>query len=251
MRPDGYPMGWDQRTIQPMIRHRLSATPSSSTGSPALRIVLADDHALIREGLKLLISTCDAYETVGEAADGASLLQVLAREPADVVVLDLGMPGLTGLSFIRDLLRAYPRVKILVLTANSEPRTVEAALDAGAAGYLVKGGDLGELFEALAALQRAETYLSPPLRAVLPQGGQGTMLDRVSFEAISHVALTRRERELLSLVAGGATARDVAARLGISPLTARKHRENLMRKLDLHSAAELAAFAVRLGLPTG
>lgn len=220
-------------------------------GSSALRIVLADDHALIREGLKLLISTSDAYAVAGEAADGASLIQLLAQEQADIVVLDLGMPGLAGLSYIRDLLRVHPRLKILVLTANSEPRTVEAAIEAGAAGYLIKGGDLGELFEALAALRRGEAYLSAPLRAVLPRSGRDVARDGVSFDAISHVPLTRRERELLVLIAGGATARDVAARLGISPLTARKHRENLMRKLELHSAAELATFAVRLGLPIG
>jgi DNA-binding CsgD family transcriptional regulator len=100
-------------------------------------------------------------------------------------------------------------------------------------------------------LQRGETYLSPPLKAVMPQGGSDGAPDSVSFDAVSHVPLTRRERELLVLIAGGATARDVAARLGISPLTARKHRENLMRKLELHSAAELATFAVRLGLPIG
>lgn len=232
-----------------MIRRRPSEVPGSSTSSPVLRIVLADDHALIREGLKLLISTSGAYEIVGEASDGPGLMQLLAEASADIVVLDLGMPGLMGLAYIRELLRAHPQVKVLVLTANSEPRTVEAALKAGAAGYLVKGGDLGELFEALSALQHGQTYLSPPLRAVRAQGGRSTTPGRLPFEAISHVALTRRERELLSLTAGGATARDVAARLGISPLTARKHRENLMRKLDLHSAAELAAFAVRIGLP--
>jgi DNA-binding NarL/FixJ family response regulator len=234
-----------------MIRRQSSDLPGPSMAKPALRIALADDHALIREGLKLLISTCEGYEIVGEAADGASLVQLLATEPADLVVLDLGMPGLTGLSYIRELRRAHPQLRVLVLTANSEPRTVEAAIEAGAAGYLVKGGDLGELFEAIAALQRGETYLSPPVRAIMPQGGHDGAPDGASFDAISHVPLTRRERELLILIAGGATARDVAARLGISPLTARKHRENLMRKLELHSAAELATFAVRLGLPVG
>lgn len=251
MPPDGYPGDRDRVTIHFMIRRRSPDLSDLATGTSALRIVLADDHALIREGLKLLISTCSDYAIAGEAADGASLIQLLARETADIVVLDLGMPGLTGLSYIRALLRTHPRLKILVLTANSEPRTVVAAIEAGAAGYLVKGGDLDELFEALAALQRGATYLSPPLRAVMPQGPSDGAPDSLSFDAISHVPLTRRERELLLLIAGGATARDVAARLGISPLTARKHRENLMRKLELHSAAELAAFAVRLGLPIG
>lgn len=232
-----------------MIRLRSSKVPSGTARS-GLRIALADDHALIREGLKLLIATEGEHEVVGEAADGASLLQLLAATAPDLLVLDLGMPGLTGLSYIRGLRERFSRLRILILTANTDMRTVEGALAAGVAGYLVKGGDLDEFFAALAALQQQETYVSPPLRAVLQQGAP-PMPGGARFEALSHVPLTRRERELLVLIAGGATARDAAARLGISPLTARKHRENLMRKLDLHSAAELAAFAVRLGLPAG
>lgn len=233
-----------------MIRPRSSKAPSGTDGS-SLRIVLADDHALIREGLKLLIATAGEHAVVGEAADGANLLQVLTAAVPDLLVLDLGMPGLTGLSYIRELRGRFPRLQILILTANTEIRTVEGALAAGVAGYLVKGGGLDEFFAALAALQRQETYVSPPLRAALQRGAPPPMYGGVPVEALSHVPLTRREQELLVLIAGGATARDAAARLGISPLTARKHRENLMRKLDLHSAAELAAFAVRLGLPAG
>lgn len=233
-----------------MIRLRSSQVPPGTSRS-GLRIVLADDHALIREGLKLLIATEGEHEVVGEAADGASLLQLLAATAPDLLVLDLGMPGLTGLSYIRGLRERFPRLHILILTANTDMRTVEGALASGVAGYLVKGGDLDEFFAALAALQRRETYVSPPLERVLQQGVPPLVTDGVPFDALSHVPLTRRERELLVLIAGGATAREAAAQLGISPLTARKHRENLMRKLDLHSAAELAAFAVRLGLPVG
>lgn len=222
-----------------------------SMNKPVSRIILADDHALIREGSKLLISMLEGCEVVGEAADGASLARLLAEQPADILLLDLGMPGLTGLPYIRDLGGTYPQLKILILTANTDAQIVDAALATGVDGYLVKGGDLGELSEALSALQRGDIYLSPPIRTAMPAGARTTSPDGAHFDAISHVPLTRRERELLVLIAGGATARDAAARLGISPLTARKHRENLMRKLDLHSAAELAAFAVRLGLPTG
>jgi len=233
-----------------MIRLRFSQAPPG-TGRSGLRIVLADDHALIREGLKLLIATEGEHEVVGEAADGASLLRLLAATAPDLLVLDLGMPGLTGLSYIRGLRERFPRLHILILTANTDMRTVEGALAAGVAGYLVKGGDLDEFFAALAALQRRETYVSPPLGTALQKGAPPPAANGVPFDALSHVPLTRRERELLVLIAGGATAREAAAQLGISPLTARKHRENLMRKLDLHSAAELAAFAVRLGLPVG
>jgi DNA-binding NarL/FixJ family response regulator len=211
-------------------------------------VVLADDHALIREGLKRLISLIDGYTVLGEVANAASLVDVLKRQPVDILVLDLGMPGLTSLNFIRELRDAYPGLRILILTANTESRTVRAAFAAGASGYLVKSGDLRELEAALDAMRRCETYIDNALGAVLNEnvGSSG-----VDFDALSPVPLTPRERELLALIARGAVTRDIAERLGISPLTARKHRENLMRKLDLHNAAELAAYAVRLGLPGG
>lgn len=216
-----------------------------------LRLILADDHALVREGLKLLLATIEGLELVGEAGNGPSLVDLLAQCPADILVLDLGMPGLRGLPDVRALRVRYPHLKILILTANGEPRTVDAALKAGADGYLIKSGDLGELPEALDALRLGESYVSAALRPLLALQAHATSAAESDFAVASPVPLTRRERELLALIARGATARDVAARLGISPLTARKHRENLMRKLDLHSAAELAAFAVRLGLPVG
>jgi DNA-binding NarL/FixJ family response regulator len=220
------------------------------TSTPKLRLIFADDHALVREGLKLLLATIDGFELVGEAGDGPGLVDLLTQCPADILVLDLGMPGLRGLPDVRALRIRNPHLKILILTANGEPRTVDAALNAGADGYLVKSGDLGELPEALEALRRGESYVSAALRPVLALRTKRRVSDS-DFAVASPVPLTRRERELLTLIARGSTARDVAARLGISPLTARKHRENLMRKLDLHSAAELAAFAVRLGLPVG
>ncbi|MGO4674893.1 response regulator [Bosea sp. 2YAB26] len=233
-----------------MIPRHTSRTPAAPAEETACRIILADDHALIREGLKLLIATQQDRTVVGEAADGASLAALLKDRPAELLVLDLGMPGLTGLRSIGELRQAYPRLKILILTANTDPQMAQAALAAGADGYVVKGSDLDELFDALAALQRGHPYVSLPLRDAKLQQGVGTP-GGIPFDATTSVALTRRESELLVLIAGGATTRAVAARLGISPHTARKHRENLMRKLDLHSATELAAYAVRVGLPVG
>lgn len=210
-------------------------------------VALADDHAIVREGLKLLLSTLDDVVVAGEAADGESLRILLRQTPADLVVLDLGMPGVTGLQFIRSLRDSFPRMKILVLTANLEPRTVRAALDAGADGYLTKHDDPAELAVAVDAIRQGKPYLAAALR--FATDGRGVA--EPNADTISPIPLTRRELQILALVAHGATARDMAERLGISPLTARKHRENLMRKLDLHSAAELTAYAVRLGLPAG
>ncbi len=229
-----------------MIPRHTSRTPADPAEETACRIILADDHALIREGLKLLIAAQQDRAVVGEAADGASLAAVLKDRPAELLVLDLGMPGLMGLRSIAELHQAYPHLKILILTANTDPQMAQAALAAGADGYVVKGSDLDELFDALDALQQGRPYVSlPPRDAGLQQGPNDAR------GGVSSVALTRRESELLALIAGGATTRAVAARLGISPHTARKHRENLMRKLDLHSATELAAYAVRVGLPVG
>jgi DNA-binding NarL/FixJ family response regulator len=222
-----------------------------SMSKRTLQLIIADDHALVREGLKLLVSAIDGLEVVGEAAHGGQLTDLLARCRADVLMLDLGMPGFRGLPDVRALRGTYPHMKILILTANAEPRTVDAAMEAGADGYLVKSGDLAELPEALDALQRGETYLSVALRPTAAPHAVNNRSTDTDFAFVSPIPLTRRERELLALIARGSTARDVAARLGISPLTVRKHRENLMRKLDLHSAGELAAFAVRLGLPIG
>lgn len=203
----------------------------------ALKVVLADDHAIVREGLKLLLSTMEGVDVVGEAADAAAVLARLEASEADLLVLDLGMPGIAGVQFIRDLRAAYTRLRILVLTANVEPRMVSAALEAGADGYLTKHGDAAEIGLAIAAMRDGRPYISPATG--------------VASESLSPIPLTRREREILALIANGTTTPDIAGRLGISPLTARKHRENLMRKLNLHNAAELTAYAVRLGLPAG
>ncbi|MFK0274589.1 response regulator [Ensifer sp. NPDC090286] len=215
-----------------------------------LTVVVADDHAIVREGLKLLISTMEHVSVVAEAPDGEALATIVRRGAPDLVTLDLGMPGVAGVQFISELRAIAPRMKILVLTANIEARTVRAAIAAGANGYLTKSGDPAELNAAFDAMLRHEIYLSQSIRFAVddPHSHQPPpAIDAV----LSPIPLTRREMQILSLAAQGLTARETADRLGISPLTARKHRENLMRKLSLHNAAEIAAYAVRIGLPIG
>ncbi|ODT05665.1 MAG: DNA-binding response regulator [Mesorhizobium sp. SCN 65-20] len=213
-----------------------------------LTAILADDHAIVREGLKLLFSAVDNIAIVAEAADGEALLRHVRDVRADLLILDLGMPGVAGIQFISDIRELAPRLKILVLTANIEPRTVRAAIEAGASAYLTKDGDPEELVAAIEAVKQGGTYLAQTVRFAISEPNRNGMPTQ---EIVSPIPLTRRERQILGLVAHGMTAREVAERLGISPLTARKHRENLMRKLDLHSAAELTTYAVRLGLPAG
>lgn len=215
-----------------------------------LTAILADDHAIVREGLKLLITAMDDVSVIAEAADGQSLLKLAQETKADLLVLDLGMPGVSGVPFIAEIRDVAPRLKIVVLTANTEPRTVRAALEAGANAYLTKDGDPEELGAAIETLRHGKTYVARTVRFAIADPADRNK-PPVAPEVVSPVPLTPRERQTLLLVAQGLTARETAERLGISPATARKHRENLMRKLDLHTTAELTAYAVRLGLPAG
>lgn len=213
-------------------------------------VIIADDHAIVREGLKLLISTIENVSVTGEAANGEALLEFVRGTRIDLLVLDLGMPGVAGIHFISAVRELAPRMKILVLTANIEPRTVRAALDVGANGYLTKDGDPEEIAAAIDAVRHGRTYLAKSIRFAVDQPERQGKAPAAE-EIVSPIPLTLRERQILLLSAQGQTARQMAERLGISILTARKHRENLMRKLDLHSAAEVTAYAIRLGLPAG
>jgi DNA-binding NarL/FixJ family response regulator len=215
------------------------------------RVILADDHAIVREGLKMLLATIEGIAVVGEAADGDTVERLLKEINADLLILDLGMPGVSGFQFIKNIRTNRPDVKILIMTANIEPRSVRAAVAAGANGYLTKSGDAGELMAALDTIRRGDVYVAQDVRFAIHQEGMPAGGPEPRPAIASPVDLTRREWQMLSLIPHGVTTRDIAERLGISPLTARKHRENLMRKLDLHSGAELTAYAIRLGLPAG
>jgi DNA-binding NarL/FixJ family response regulator len=216
-----------------------------------VQTIIADDHAIMREGLKQLLSAVDGITVSGEAADAAAVHRLLNEISADLLILDLGMPGVSGFQFIAHLTTAWPKLRVLVLTANVEPRSVRAALSAGAKGYLTKSGDPSELIAAIDAIRKGNAYVAEEVRFAMDRHGGPNETREPTAAIISPVTLTRRERQILGMIPHGVTNRDIATRLGISPLTARKHRENLMRKLDLHSGAELTAYAVRLGLSAG
>lgn len=216
-----------------------------------MRTIIADDHAIMREGLKQLLSTVDDLTVSGEAANAEAVHRLLNESSADLLILDLGMPGVSGFQFISNLKTAWPELRVLVLTANVEPRSVRAAFSAGANGYLTKTGDPSELITAIDAIRNGNAYVAEEVRFAVDQHNGSKEIPEPAAAIISPVMLTRRERQILGMIPHGVSNRDIANRLGISPLTARKHRENLMRKLDLHSGAELTAYAVRLGLPAG
>lgn len=213
-----------------------------------LNVLIADDHSIVRDGLRFLLSTRDDLQVVGEAAHSDAILSALAQHQVDLLLLDLGMPGVNRLQFIRQLRADYPRLKILVLTANVELSTIRGVLEAGVQGYVTKADESHELFDAIDAIRLNQRYLAVAVRFAVEGHGSSTPDAHL---ITSGGGLTRREQQILGLVASGQSAHDIADALHISPLTVRKHRENLMRKLDLHNTAELAVYAVRLGLAVG
>ncbi|MFY0727195.1 response regulator [Pseudomonas sp. NFX15] len=211
-----------------------------------LKVLIADDHGIVRDGLKFLLSTRDDLQVIGEAAHSEEILSVLTHHSVDLLLLDLGMPGVNRLAFIRELRRDFPALKILVLTANIDLSTIRGVLDAGVHAYISKADDSQEMFTALDAVRQNLLYLAVAVRFVVDGHG----VSAADAHLIANTELTARERQILALIAQGASSTQIAERFCISALTVRKHRENLMRKLDLHNTAELAAYVVRLGLPS-
>lgn len=204
---------------------------------PSWRVVLVDDHALVRRGLAALLSLDGRYSVVAEAGNGDDALVAIRVHDPDVAILDLSMPRLDGLETIRRLRKSGARTRILVLTMFEDEQFAAQALGDGANGYLLKHAMDEELFEALEAVLAGRRYVSPSI-------------DRIRLEAVdaSHSDLTAREREVLQLIAGGHTTQEVADILHISPHTATRHRANLMQKLDAHNQVELVRAAVARGL---
>jgi DNA-binding NarL/FixJ family response regulator len=202
-----------------------------------ITILIADDHALVREGMRMLLGREADFELVGEAADGGEALRLAYALKPDVLVLDLGLPVIDGIEVARCLRREGTRSRLLALTARSDAASVRTALAQGMDGYVPKSEDSRELIEAIRALAMGRQYFSPAIAHLLePETGQP-----------SH-AITQREREILACVAEGLSSKEIAARLGISTLTVQKHRENLGRKLGTRNAAEMAAYAMSQGI---
>lgn len=211
-----------------------------------IRVFLADDHALFREGLRALLAACDDLEVVGEAADGQ---EVLARVPGarpDVILMDVAMPGLGGLEATLALRRAYPAARVLVLTQYESREYVARFLKAGAAGYVLKTAAGADLIAAVRAVAAGRSVLDPGITAgVIEDYLRG---GRSAEEGAAYDALTDRERQVFKLIAEGQTSKEIAQALGLSVKTVITHRTNLMQKLGLHNRAELIKAAVRLGV---
>ena len=203
-----------------------------------LRLLLVEDHALVREGFKVLLREVPDLRVVGEASGGYEALQLAQVLRPDLVFMDVTLPGLDGVETTRRLCRAVPGIQVLMLSMHENASTVERALAAGARGYVRKGGDIHELYEAVRTVRRGEVYLSPAIAGFAPRGvplGGGSEDER---------RLTARELEVLQLVAEGLTSRQIATRLGVSPKTAENHRANVKEKLGIHTTAGLVRFAL-------
>ncbi len=210
-----------------------------------MRVLLADDHAIFREGLRAILSDEPGVEVVADVADGREAVAVAQERAPDVVVMDLSMPGLNGIDATRAIVEQSPNVKVLCLSMHADRHMVAAALSAGATGYVLKNCASTELTEALRTVASHRTYLSP---AVAGDVVRDYVARLSATEAANEPQLTRRERETLQLIAEGHSTKDIAVRLGISAKTVATHREHIMAKLDVHNVAGLTRYAIRHGI---
>jgi DNA-binding NarL/FixJ family response regulator len=210
-----------------------------------IRVLIADDHAILREGLRALLKTADDIDVAGEAADGQEALAQAARLRPDIVLMDVSMPGLGGLEATLQLRRQYPDVKVLVLTQYEDREYLRRFLAAGVSGYLLKKTAGADLVSAIRAAARGGLVLDP---SIAKDALQEPRVEGRAAGDHPYELLTDREKQVLKLVAEGRSNKEVAELLDISVKTAMSHREHIMEKLDLHSRTELIKFALREGV---
>ncbi len=207
----------------------------------ATTVFLADDHAMVREGLAALVSSNPLFKVVGQCGDGLEVLEKVRQTKPDVVVLDITMPGLNGLDLCREINRKAKGPAILILTIHDDEEFVARALEEGASGYLLKEAAAEQLLEALAVVARGEVYMG--------QGVSKNVIHRLSAHRVDpYSRLTTRERQVMQLIAEGKTSRRIAGELGLAVKTVDTHRCRLMRKLDIHDQTGLVKFALRKGI---
>ncbi|MCJ7662103.1 MAG: response regulator transcription factor [Anaerolineales bacterium] len=218
-----------------------------------IRLVLVDDHDVVRTSLKTYLETHKGFRVVGEANNGETALQVILENQPDVVVMDITMPGMSGLEATRRVKVSSPNCKVLALTIHSDKQYFFEMLSAGALGYLTKQAAAEELIAAIQAVAEGDVYLQPALARWLLEDYQRLVTDYDltadrEKDSKSLEVLSKRELQVLELVAQGLTTPQIAETLGISPKTVARHRERIMNKLDLHSSAKLVKFAIQTGL---
>jgi two-component system, NarL family, response regulator NreC len=213
-----------------------------------LRLALADDHTIMRSGLRLLLERESDFSIVGEAGDGREVIEIVEAQSPDIVIMDVAMPNLNGIEAARRITSSHPRTAIIILSMHSDESYVLRALNAGARGYLLKDSAESDLISAVRAVSEGKAFFSPAISKLLVEDYVRQLRQRGVED--SYELLTPRERELLQLVAEGKTTKEAATVLNLSPHTVDTHRANLMRKLNLNSLPELILYAVRKGVIT-
>lgn len=210
------------------------------------RIILGDDHTLVRHGLRKILEARTNLEVVGEAGDGREVVrQALSVQP-DVVILDIGMPLLNGIEATRQIVRRLPGVHVLILSMHSDEAYITQALQAGAKGYLLKDSADTELIDAVSAIAAGKSFFSPAVSSVMLDDYVRRLADKGIVDR--YESLSEREREIFQLIAEGHSNKETADLLSISPSTVETHRAHIFEKLDVHNTAELVLYAVRRGV---
>jgi len=208
---------------------------------PKIRVLLVEDHQVVREGLRALLRAEPDINVVGEAADGLSAFSQVGATLPDVVLMDLGLPGLNGVEAIRRIRAAHPTLPVLVLSMYDDAQTVDRALRAGAKGYVLKGLGVAQLCTAIRKVHQGDAFLSPQIAEYALQGD-------LAPGSAERDPLSPREREVMQLIAEGYTSRQIADRLGLSTKTVSNHRANIIEKLGVRTTAGLVRYAIRAGI---
>lgn len=212
--------------------------------SRKIKVLIADDHTIVRSGVRLLLDAEPDVEVVGEALDGIEAVELAGRLQPDVVLMDIAMPGMDGMEATRHIKADWPQINVLVLTMHRQDEYLFEVLKAGASGYILKAAETNELIHAVRVVARGEVFLYPTMTRRLVRD----YLQRTAEEGAPTTSLTTREQQILSLLADGHSSQDIAAKLVISPSTVYSHRSRLMEKLGLTSRYDLLQYARRHGL---
>ncbi len=211
-----------------------------------IRVMLVDDHAVVRAGLRMMLESEEEFDICSEASTASEAILNTAQDKPDVILMDIGLPDMTGIDATREIKRAFPEIPVVALTIHEDEEYFFKMLDAGASGYVPKRAAPEELLSAIRAAYSGEVYLYPSLAKLLVRD----FLSQQSQESAANTlnGLTAREEEVLALLAEGESNTEIAEKLTISPKTVARHRENIMNKLNLHSRTDLVKFAIRKGI---
>lgn len=234
----------EQYGIYPTANSSESAISFRRMKRSPIRILLVEDHQMMRDGLRLALAQKPNMQVIGEAGDGATALRRAEQLRPDVVVMDIGLPDGDGIEFSRKILQISPDTRIVILSATVDQESLDRAMEAGVSGYLSKMSALDDLARAISSARRKEIFLSQEVSAILAKGYQQL---RQTRQTNSQEILSERERQVLQAIAEGRNTKEIAAEIGLSPKTVETYRARVMTKLGVHSVAELTKYAIRMG----